>query len=275
MAAKNVSRAIINAVMALLSVLMTIPLIWIILMSLKSTREIIGTSVFSLPAAFRFDNYAEAWIKGMIGDYFLNSIVVTGASTFFVVALGTLFAYALARMRWRLSNLVFGIILLGLMVPIHATLIPVFVTLKHLGLLNSLLCLILPYIASGLPLAIFIFRNFMISIPKEMEEAAFLDGCSVPQSFSLVIVPVIRPAIITVVILTFMHYWNEFVFASTVVQRKALGTLPIGLQYFQSEFTVDWGAMSAGVVVSVVPVLVVYMIFNDVIEKSIVSGALK
>lgn len=268
-------RTITTAAMGILTLIMAVPLAWVILMSFKNTREIIMTSPFSIPEVFRFGNYIEAWTKGQIGDYFFNSVFITGSSTLFVVLFGTLFAYALSRLRWRLKNFFFGIILLGLMIPIHATLIPVFVILKNMGLLNTHLCLILPYIASGLPMAIFIFRNFMIGIPKEMEEAAFIDGCGVFRSFFHIILPVIQPAIITVVILTFMHFWNEFVLASTVVQKKALGTLPIGLQYFQSEFTVDWGAMSAGIVVSVIPVFVIYLIFNDIIEKSVVSGALK
>ncbi len=269
------SRIAINSVMIILSIIMMIPLVWVILMSFKSTQEIILTSAFSLPKTFGFQNYVEAWVKGMIGEYFFNSVYVTSVTTLFVIVLGTLLAYALSRLRWKSKNIFFTIILLGLMIPIHARVIPVFIIIKNMGLLNSSLCLILPYIASGLPMAVYIFRNFMIGIPKEMEEAAFIDGCSVFRSFASVILPTIRPAIITVVILTFMQFWNEFVLASTVVQRKSLNTLPIGLQNFQSEFSVDWGAMSAGIVVSVIPVLIAYTIFNDLIEKSVVSGALK
>ena len=257
------------------SILMLIPMFWMINMSFKSTNEIITSSAFALPEKFSFANYVDAWFKGHIGEYFFNSVFVTFVSTTFIIIFGSMAAYALSRMRWKFKDLFINAILLGMMIPIHATLIPVFITLKYMKLLNSSLCLILPYIASGLPMAIYIFRNFMLTIPKEMEEAANIDGCGVIRTFIFIILPNIRSAIITVIILTFMRLWNEFVLASVVIQKRALNTLPIGLQTFQTEFGVNWGGMAAGVVVSILPVFITYMIFNDMIDKSIVSGALK
>ncbi|MFA9380462.1 MAG: carbohydrate ABC transporter permease [Acetanaerobacterium sp.] len=271
----RISRVSLHIVLIFLTGLMVLPLIWVVLMSLKSTQDIMTTSVFSLPSHPMIENYVAAWVDGHIGEYFFNSIFITSTTTIFVIAFGTMCAYALARLRWKRRNVFFTIILLGLMIPIHATLIPVFMILRNLHLLNTYLCLILPYIAAGLPMAIFIFRNFMMGIPKEMEEAACIDGCGVWRSFLLIILPIIRPAIITVIILTFMNFWNEFVVASTIVQRQALNTLPIGLQAFQGEFSVNWGAMSAGIVISIIPVLICYILFNDIIDKSVVAGALK
>lgn len=271
----RLSKTLIFVFMLILSIVMLVPLFWVILMSFKDTTDIITSSPFSLPTSFNFQNYINAWVQGNIGKYFWNSIYITGITTLFVIVFGTMIAYALSRMRWKLKNFFFGIILVGMMIPVYATLIPIFITLKTFNLFNSPLCLILPYIASGLPLAVYIFRNFMIGIPKEMEEAACIDGCGVFRSFAFIIVPTIRPAIITVIILTFMGYWNEFVMAMAFIQNKAFATLPIGLQAFQGEFTVDWGSISAGIVVSIIPVLIFYLIFNDMIDKSVVSGALK
>lgn len=268
-------KAIAYGILILFFVIMVVPMIWMILMSFKSTSEIMNGSVFSLPEQFNFNNYVVAWTEGKIKEYFLNSVIVTITATFFVIVFGATTAYALSRMKWRLKDTVLNFFLLGMMIPIHATLVPVFVTLKNLHLLNSYLCLILPYIASGLPMAIYIFKGFIIGIPHEMEEAAALDGCSTERAFVSVILPILKPAVITVVILTFLQFWNEYVMASTLVQNTKLNTLPIGMQAFKGEFSVDWGSMCAGIVVSALPIFVLYMIFNKTIDRSIAVGAMK
>ena len=269
------TRFILHIVIGFLAIMTLFPLLWILMMSVKDTQDILTSSAFSLPKTWHFDNYVIAWVKGHVGDYFFNSILVTVSSTLFVIILATLMGYAFSRLRWKHRDFVFAIVLLGLMIPVHATLTPLFVILKNMKLLNSYASLILPYVASGLPMAVFIFRNFMIGIPKEMEEAACIDGCNVYKSFFYIIIPIIKPAIVTVIILTFMHFWNEYVLASVIVQKQAFNTLPIGLKAFQSEFTVDWGAMCAAIIVSSIPVLIIYLIFNKIIDKSIVAGALK
>ncbi len=268
-------KIILHLFIFILAVMTLFPLIWILLMSFKDTKDILMSSAFSLPKVWRFENYINAWVKGHIGEYFFNTVFVTAISTAFVILFGTSMGYAFSRLIWKNKNRVFTIVLLGLMIPVHATLIPLFVILKNMHVLNTHASLILPYIAAGLPMAVFIFRNFMIGIPKEMEEAACIDGCNVFQSFAYVIVPTIKPAVMTVIILTFMHYWNEYVVASVIIQKQTLNTLPIGLKAFQGEFTVDWGAMCAAIVVSSIPVLIVYLFSNDLIDKSVVAGALK
>ena len=268
-------RAAAYGVLIIFFIIMVVPMLWMLLMSFKSTSEIMRGSIFALPENFNFDNYISAWIQGRIGDYFFNSILVTAVSTFFVILLGVTTAYALARMKWKMRDGVLGFFLLGLMIPMHATLVPVFLTLKSLHLINSYLCLILPYIASGLPMAIYIFKSFIMGIPQEMEEAAALDGCSTERAFISVILPILKPSVITVVILTIMQFWNEQVMASTLLQNPSLNTLPVGLQAFQGEFSVDWGGMCAGIVISALPMLILYMIFNKTIDRSIAAGAMK
>jgi len=269
------TRVIIHVVIAFFLIMTLLPLVWILLMSVKDTQDVLTSAAFSLPKTWHFDNYIIAWVKGHVGEYFFNSIFVTVISTLLVIIFSTLMGYAFSRLRWKYRDTIFIIILLGLMIPVHATLIPLFVILKKMELLNSYASLILPYVASGLPMAVYIFRNFMLGIPNEMEEAACLDGCTIFQSFIKIIVPIIKPAVITVIILNFMHFWNEYVLASVIIQNQAFNTLPIGLKAFQSEFTVDWGAMCAAIVASSIPVLIIYLLFNDVIEKSVVAGALK
>jgi raffinose/stachyose/melibiose transport system permease protein len=251
-----------------------LPLLWLLLLSFKSSTEIIAGSMLQLPEMFRFENYIEAWTNG-IGKYFLNSVVITAASSALTLALGLPMAYAVSRMHWKLSSTTLTILMAGIMIPVHATLIPVFMIIKTLGMLNTYASIVLPYVASTLPITVYIVRNFMLTLPYELEEAAFLDGCGVIRAFLRIIVPSIKHSLVVVITFNFLTYWNEYVMASTLVTNPQMYTLPIGLRSFASEYLVNYGAIAAGVVISVIPLLAAYLLFSDVLEKGMVAGALK
>lgn len=266
----------INYLILLIFLVITIlPLIFLLILSVKSSMEIITGNILQLPEKLHWVNYSNAWVQGKINQYFLNSVIVTVSSSVLTLLLGLPMAYAIGRLRWKLSNTVLTILMAGVMIPIHATLIPLFVLLKKIGLMNSYLSLILPYVASTLPITVYIIKNFLISIPYEMEEAAFIDGCGLIKAFVLIMVPMIKQSLVVVITLNALTYWNEFVMASTLVTDPTKYTLPIGLKSFSSEYSADFGAIAAGVVISMLPLLILYLCFTDLLEKGLVAGAMK
>jgi raffinose/stachyose/melibiose transport system permease protein len=161
------------------------------------------------------------------------------------------------------------------MVPIHAVLLPVFIMLRNMKMLNSYQALILPYIAFALPMAIFILVGFFQSLPKELEESAFLDGCSIYGTFFKIILPLVKPAIATVSIFTFLSTWNEMVFAITFISKNEFKTLTVGILQMVGQYSTDWGSMGAGLVIATLPTILVYMIFSNQVESSMTAGAVK
>jgi ABC-type glycerol-3-phosphate transport system permease component len=253
------------------------PMIWVAYSSLKPDAAIFRDT-FALPAAndLRFDNYARAWREAHFGDYFLNSILVTGVSVALIVALGAMAAYALARFY----HPAFWLFLAGLMIPAQLAMVPLFFELRALALLNSRLGLILVYTANGLPFAIFILAGFFRSLPRTLYEAAVIDGCSEFSAFWRVLLPLARPGLVTVAIFQFIGVWKEYFFAFMLVGGDAGGgarTLPLGLANLSitSQFRTDYGMLFAGIVMVTIPILLVYTLLQRQIVKGIATGALK
>lgn len=260
-------------ILIVFAIIQIFPLLWLINFSLKSNSEIYTSSTFRFPEVPMFSNYIDAWIKGNVANYFLNSVIVTFLSVGLTIVLGCMMGYAITRMRFKGSNAVLTFLMIGMMVPIHATLIPLFLIMQKAGLLNTRWCIIIPYIAAGLPLTVFIISNFLKSIPRELEEAAFMDGCGVIKSFVYIIIPVLKPAIATVSIFAFMTNWNEFIMASTYLQSSKLYTLPIGLTAFRGAYSAELGPMAAAIIITCVPLVAFYCICSEQVEKSFTAGA--
>lgn len=270
------SKKWLNYLILIVFLVITIlPIIFLVMLSVKSSTEVITGNVLSLPEEFCWDNFYNAWTKGKVNQYFMNSVIVTVASSVLTLLLGVPMAYGIARLRWKLSGTVQTILMLGIMIPVHATLIPLFFLLKNMGLMNSYFSLIWPYVASTLPFTVYVIRNFLISIPYEMEEAAFLDGCGVFRAFLFVLVPNIKQSLVVVITVNALNYWNEYVMASTLVTHPSKYTLPIGLKLLSSDFSADYGAIAAGVLISMLPLLILYLCFTDLLERGMVAGAMK
>jgi raffinose/stachyose/melibiose transport system permease protein len=268
-------KIVVYSTLIFFALITIMPLIWLCNLSFKTNTEIITGNILHLPKEIYYQNYIDAWFVGSVNKYFINSVIVTGLSSIITVVIGLPMAYGITRLRWKLSSFVLTILLCGVMIPIHATLIPIMSILKWLKMLNSRASLVFPYVASTLPITVYIVRSFLINIPIEMEEAACIDGCGVVRSFLYIITPTIAQSIVVVVTLNFMTYWNEFVMASSLVTNPVLYTLPIGLRRFSSDYVVNYGAIAAGVFISLVPVLLLYLLFTNQLEKGMVAGALK
>ena len=251
------------------------PVYWMFTFSLKSNKEIFGENVAGLPKEWLFSNYSSAMRTGSMAKYFLNSTIVAVATILITLIAAIMATYALTRFKWRGRKLLNSIFMLGLTIPIHASLVPIYVILKNINMLNTYWSLILPYSAFSLAMAILISSGFMSEIPKDLDEAAYIDGCGVWGTFIRIIVPLMKPAVATVGIYTFLQCWNELMFANVFINDSAYKTLPVGIQALSGQFTTDWGPIGAALVVATFPTLFVYLFLSGKIQESFIAGAVK
>jgi raffinose/stachyose/melibiose transport system permease protein len=269
------SKIILLIILFAIAVIQIYPLVWMILFSLKDNTEIFYTNIAGFPKIWRWENYSSALVSGGLGKYFFNSVFYTGATIVVSGILSAMAAYAISRMKWKLSGAVFALFTIGIMIPIHAALLPLFIVLDRTKLLGSYWALLLPYIAFALPMSIMILTGFYKSIPKDIEEAAFIDGCNIYTTFFRIILPIIKPAIATVSIFTFLGTWNELMFANTFVNSSKYRTLTVGIMSFAGQYSTDWGAIGAGMVIATLPTVIIYILLSKQVQDSLVAGAIK
>ena len=243
--------------------------------SLKDNSEIFGSNVIGLPKHWLWSNYKKALIAGNMGLYFFNSCVVTGLTILFTILFSLMAAYALERMIWKGRKQVNALFMLGLTVPIHAAILPIFIILRKFHMLNSYQSLIVPYVAFALAMAIMICSSFMISIPVELEESACIDGAGIYKIFWVIICPLMKPAFASVAIFTFLQAWNELMFAIIYISDSKYRTLSVGIQSLSGAYTTDWGPIGAGLVIATFPTLIIYLFMSKKIQSSLMAGAIK
>jgi raffinose/stachyose/melibiose transport system permease protein len=271
----RISVASIQVFLAVWAIINLFPLYWLFSFSLKDNNEIFGGNMLGLPSKWLFGNYQQAFIGGKVGLYFLNSVLVTAATIVLTVLFSLMAAYALTRMVWKGRRIMMLFMMLGLMIPIHAALLPLFIVMSRMHLLSTRWALILPYVAFGLPMAIMIISGFIDSVPRELEEAACIDGSSIYGMFFRIIVPALMPAIATVSIFAFLQAWNELLFAQVFISKDTLRTLTAGVQSMYGQYQTDWGPIGAALVIATIPTLVIYILMSDQVQKSFVAGAVK
>jgi raffinose/stachyose/melibiose transport system permease protein len=262
-------------ILTIVAVLQLYPLFWLFIFSLKNNAEIFGGNPMGLPEVFRWENYAYVFQNANIGLYLRNSAVVTFASIAISTVLATMASYAIARMKWRLSNAALITFLSGMMIPLHAVLVPLLVLLTRTQLTNTFWALILPYTAFALPMAIYIFVGFFGTLPRELEEAACIDGLNIYGIFLKIMLPLIRPAIATVSVFTYLACWNELMFAVSFTGGDQMATITIGVMNMAGRYAANWGRIGAGLAVATAPTLLIYVVLSKQIQKSFTTGALK
>lgn len=266
---------ILTIILVLWSLVQIFPLYWMLTFSLKSNPEIFGGNVIGLPNDWLWSNYSEILQTGNMFKYLLNSAIVTGATIAITVIAATAATYALTRMVWRGRKTANSIFMLGITIPINAVILPVFLILSKMDITNSYWALIIPYSAFALSMAILISSSFMQGIPKELEEAACLDGCNVYGIFWHVILPLMRPALATLSIFIFLQAWNELMYAVIFINDDRYRTITVGIQQLYGSHTTEWGPIGAALVVATLPVLLIYAFFSSRIQESLVTGAVK
>ncbi|MBW7456954.1 carbohydrate ABC transporter permease [Paenibacillus sepulcri] len=249
------------------------PLFWMVSYSLKNNDEIFVTNPFGIPLHLHLENYVNAWTQFNVPRYFLNSLVVSTVSTAGILILSVMFSYAVARMEWRLRESARIYMLIGMFIPLQVIMIPLAILVKNFHLANTYGALIVPYIAFGLPFSSLIFYGFMRSIPVELEESACMDGASIYRTFFRIIVPIVKPAVATIAIFQFLGAWNEFLLAYILISDEAMKTLPLGLLFFQGQYSTDWGGMGAVMTIASLPMVIVFLFFSDQVERALTVGS--
>ena len=243
--------------------------------SLKNNEEIFGNNIIGLPKHWLWSNYTSALNTGHMSLYFLNSTIVAVATIVITLAVALMGTFALTRMVWKGRKTLNKFFMLGLTIPIHASIVPVYVTLSRLHMLNTYWALIIPYSAFSLSMAILVCTGFMNEIPRDLDESACIDGCSVWGIFFRIICPMMKPAVATVGIYTFLQCWNELMFANIFISKSALRTLPVGVQALSGQYTTEWGPIGAALVLATFPTLFIYIFLSKKIQESFIAGAIK
>ncbi|WP_157128146.1 carbohydrate ABC transporter permease [Brevibacillus parabrevis] len=271
----NVASKAISYVAAYVFALLSLyPIVLMILSSLKTNVEIFS-SPLSLPNSFSLDTYKKLWEAVPFADFLLNSVFVSGMSVLLITVFSAMAAFYLSRFSYKWTGALYFFFIIGLMIPIKLGIVPLFLLMKNIGLLNSLWSLILIYTASGIPISVFILTGFFRTLPVELEEAARIDGCNHLQVFWRVLLPLIRPALATVVIINFIHAWNDFFFPLIFIQEEALKTIPVGMMVLFGEYETDWSLLFAGLTLSALPMIVVFLLASKQFMEGLTAGAVK
>ncbi len=272
---RPIGFSLLYAVLILVAALQLLPLVWLFFFSLKNNQEVFNLPPLSLPVQFRWENYQKVWEAGNINVYFFNSVWITLAATALAIMLGGLATFAITRMKWRLSSFVLGLFMVAIMIPVHSTLIQLFSMFNKAGLTDHPLSLILSYVAFNLPITIMIMLGFYYALPKEIEEAAIMDGCSINRLFFQIVLPMTSSVIATTAIINMIYNWNEFIFVNTFISSDSLKTLTVGVQNFVGQYTTDWGSIGATLVISILPILVMFLFLSNQIMEGITAGSVK
>ncbi|MEK5060785.1 carbohydrate ABC transporter permease [Paenibacillus shunpengii] len=272
---RKIGYALLYIILIGVAAFQLFPLLWLLLFSLKNNQEVFNLPPLSLPQNPKWENYAKVWNSGNIDVYFFNSVWITVAATVITVVLGSLVTFAITRMKWKGSSLVLGLFMVAMMIPVHSTLIPLFSMFNKVGLTDHPLSLVLSYVAFNMPITIMILLGFYYALPKEVEEAAIIDGCSVNRMFFRIVLPMTSSVIATTGIINMIYNWNEFIFVNTFISSDHYKTLTVGVQNFIGQYTTDWGAIGATLMISILPILIAYMFLSDRIVEGMAAGAVK
>lgn len=267
-------KILIYVVLICLAIIYIAPLAWMVNVSLKTNAEVFA-SPFGLPEVLQLGNYIFAWTKGYLGRAMLNSLLVCSVTLVVSMFFGAMASFAIARMKWKLSGTVMTYFMIGMMVPVHCVLIPLFVRFSKMGMTNSLVGLMLPYITFSLPMTIFLLVGFFRSMPKEMFEAACIDGGSIYDCFFKIALPLSRTGICVAGLMTFVGNWNELLLAMVFISDTTKKTLPVTLTYFVGPYATNYVQMFAAVIIAIAPTVVVYCLFSNQIVDGLTAGAVK
>ncbi|MFD2329023.1 carbohydrate ABC transporter permease [Cohnella sp. GCM10020058] len=263
-----------NGIMLLFTASCIFPLLWLGYSSLKTQAEF-SNSIISLPGKLHFENYVEAIKLTNMPQLSLNSIRVTAISVVLIVLIAFITGYFVARLQFKGKRLMVIYYLFGLLVPIHALLVPVYLLFKETGLADHWYTLVIPYVAFNLSMPILLVSSYVTGIPKEIEEAAAIDGLSFSRTMFMIIMPMAAPVLTTVAILQFFACWNEFSFALVLLKDASMRTVPLGMSYFKSQYSTNYPQLMAGMVLSMLPVTIMYFAFSSRIIAGVMAGAVK
>lgn len=270
----NIASIICNTIFLIFSFSCIFPIVWIFYSSFKTQAEFMQSST-ALPTSLNFDNYIAVFTDTSMGIYILNSARNTIISVAIIIICSFLIGYIFARYTFKGRNVIYNYFIMGMLIPVHVLLVPLYVQLNQANLTNQWYTLLFPYVAFGIPLSIMLIESYITSVPIELEEAAAIDGCGFFRTLFQIVFPLAKPIIASVVIIQFFSIWNEFSFALILISSDALRTVPVGLTMFNAAFTVDYPRLMAGIMISILPVMIFYFSYSGKIIEGMVAGAVK
>ena len=250
------------------------PFLWLVLASLKTNAELLNNP-FTLPEVFQFKNYSNAIQEAGLGRLIINSLVISTSATFLNILFSSMCAFAIARHTFWGNNVLFLMITAGILVPLNALIIPYFAIINFLNLYDTRIGLIIVYCAVGLPVSTFILTEFFKSIPKEIEEASYLDGCNFAARYFKIMLPLALPGLATAGTFQFILCWNEFIYAMLLTSSTDIRTIQFGISYFTNQFFSDYVGMFAAVVISIIPSITVFVLFQEKVINGLTAGSVK
>jgi raffinose/stachyose/melibiose transport system permease protein len=278
---RSVKKSIPHIILLGYLIVILYPFLFVLFSSVKSDNQAIASNPFGFPSSFHFENYYEAWVNAKISVYFINSLYIATLCSIVTIVLSSMGAFAITRMRyWKISKGMYQFILIGMLIPGNALLLPIYIMLKDMvvfgqPILGTHMALILPYTANAIPFTVIILAAFMRSISSEIEEASVMDGLSAKGIFLKIILPITVPALVTVFIINFIGNWNEFLLANFFISTDELRTLPVGMVGFRDIYNTNYAQMSAGIVYSIVPVMIIYAVLQKQIIEGLTAGSVK
>ena len=274
-ARKQIGQRIFDyVIMGIVIIISVFPFLWVLMSSFKTNNQILSSS-FSLPTSFFTDGYQIAMERVNIFSRFLTSLIVAGSSTWISVIIYSMAGYVLARTNFKGKNTIFMVLISSMLIPANAMVQPVYFVINKLGLYDTKAALILVYTGFGMAMCLFLMRNFYLSIPQELEDAAYVDGAGFLKRYTMIMLPLGKSAMASSAILTFIFSWNEFMYAMLLTAREKNRTLPLTIKYFTSTFNFNYSAMFAALVLCILPTMIVYIILQEQIAESMVAGAVK
>ncbi len=270
------ARLLVRILLLIWSFVVLYPIIWTLQTSFKSNKDLFQ-NIWGLPKVYHFDNYSIAWVKARIGDYFYNSVYVTSVSLVLMLIIVSFAAYVIARNPHRILTVIGFYFIFSMMIPGSIALIPQYLIMSDLGLLNSLTGLSIKYVADSIPFSVFVLIGFFKILPKELEEAAYIDGCGYFRTFTRIMLPLAKPGLFTISIFHFLGAWNEYFFALITMTDRSKFTIPVGLANLMASTATraEWGVLFAACVIVMIPSLVVYALFQRNITSGLTIGAIK
>lgn len=268
------NRLWVYAVLIFFTIIFLYPIVWLVINAFKTNEELF-LSPWTLPGSLKPDNFIRALTEANLLRNFINSVIISASVVVLSVLLSAMSAYGLTRLQWKGSNITLSVFLLGMMIPTYSTIIPLFAMFNKIGINNTYAAVIIPQLVFALPISILILTGFFRNIPRELEEAAVIDGCSVPRIFFRIIWPISTPSLVTVAVINFITAWNDLLFPTIFLSDKNMMTLPVGLSTFQGRYSTDYVGMIAAVVITIIPSIIVYTVLHDKIIDGMVAGAVK
>lgn len=273
-ASRATVRVVTYVLLGLLALVFLYPVVLMLLTAFKTTPEIFR-SPFGLPESWTLEGFRNVWQRAHFGTYLRNSLLITGASALLLLATAAPAAYALARYSFRFRGTLFLFFLAGIMIPIRLGILPLYLLMRDLSLIDTPFALIFTYTASGMPMSVFLLSVFFRNLPRELEDAARIDGCSEAQTFWRIMLPLVRPGLATVVIVNVVPWWNDFFFPLLFLPSDTWRTIPLGMQIFFGQHLIDWSLVFSGMTLASLPLLVIYLLMSRQFIEGLTAGAVK